>query len=82
MLRLHLTAEDLLDITFASEPLPLLDLLRPDGDNPPFVEPYARTLEEGPAVVRDAGPLLTSGTVLEVDGPPHYDGRPSTRGWR
>ncbi|WP_240803796.1 helix-turn-helix domain-containing protein [Streptomyces sp. A0592] len=38
---------------------PLLDLLRPDGDNPPFVEPYARTLEEGLAAVRAAAPLLT-----------------------
>ncbi|MFJ6047442.1 helix-turn-helix domain-containing protein [Streptomyces sp. NPDC092307] len=96
MLRLHFTAEDLLDIAFASEPLPLvelgmamaawqrtdeqavfgrwrgrvgrelpgrarplLDLLRPDGDNPQFVEPYTRTLAEGLAVVRDAGALLT-----------------------
>ncbi|WP_078959524.1 winged helix-turn-helix domain-containing protein [Streptomyces erythrochromogenes] len=38
---------------------PLLELLRPDGDNPPFVEPYARTLEEGLAAVREAAPLLT-----------------------
>ncbi|KJY23398.1 MULTISPECIES: ArsR/SmtB family transcription factor [Streptomyces] len=38
---------------------PLLDLLRPDGDNPQFVEPYARTLEEGLAAVRAAAPLLT-----------------------
>ncbi|MFJ9940793.1 ArsR/SmtB family transcription factor [Streptomyces erythrochromogenes] len=38
---------------------PLLDLLRPDGDNPPFVEPYVRTLEEGLAAVRGAAPLLT-----------------------
>ncbi|MFF4386445.1 MULTISPECIES: ArsR/SmtB family transcription factor [unclassified Streptomyces] len=103
MLRVHFTAEDLLNVTFASEPLPLvelgmaivawqrtdeqavfgrwrsrvgrelpgrarplLDLLRPDGDNPQFVEPYARTLEEGLAVVRDAGPLLTPGELHRV----------------
>ncbi|MFF4318415.1 ArsR family transcriptional regulator [Streptomyces sp. NPDC001568] len=96
MLRVHFTAEDLFDVTFATEPLPLvelalalvawqrtdepavfgrwrgsvsrelpararplLDLLRPDGDNPPFVEPYAADLEEGLAAVRDAGSLLT-----------------------
>ncbi|MGW0393116.1 DUF5937 family protein [Streptomyces sp. NPDC003042] len=94
---MHFTAEDLFNVTFASEPLPLvelctalvawqrtderavfgrwrsavgrelpvgvrplLDLLRPDGDNPAFVEPFARTLEEGLAAVRDAGPLLTA----------------------
>ncbi|MFD6970286.1 helix-turn-helix domain-containing protein [Streptomyces sp. NPDC059979] len=97
MLRVHFTAEDLLNVRFASEPLPLvelamalvawqrtdepavfgrwrgrlgqelpgrvrplLDLLRPDGDNPEFVEPYARTLEEGLAAVREAGALLTA----------------------
>ncbi|MFD7839078.1 helix-turn-helix domain-containing protein [Streptomyces sp. NPDC059761] len=97
MLRVHFTAEDLLNITFAREPLPLvelsmaliawqrvdeqavfgrwrgrigrelpdrarplLDLLRPDGDNPQFVEPLARSLEEGLAAVRDAGPGLTA----------------------
>ncbi|MET9605106.1 winged helix-turn-helix domain-containing protein [Streptomyces sp. NPDC006512] len=97
MLRVHFTAEDLFNVTFAAEPLPLvelasalaawqrtdeqavfgrwrlrvsrelpgrarplLDLLRPDGDNPEFVEPYARTLEEGLAAVREAGPLLTA----------------------
>ncbi|APU41262.1 ArsR/SmtB family transcription factor [Streptomyces sp. TN58] len=96
MLRVHFTAEDLFNVTFADAPLPmvelamalvawqrtdeaavfgrwragvgqelppqvrpLLDLLRPDGDNPQFVEPYARTLEEGLAAVRDAAPLLT-----------------------
>ncbi|MEV6675808.1 DUF5937 family protein [Streptomyces erythrochromogenes] len=93
---MHFTAEDLFNVTFASEPLPmvelamalvawqrtdeaavfgrwrslatqglpgrvrpLLDLLRPDGDNPQFVEPYARTLEEGLAAVREAGARLT-----------------------
>ncbi|WP_051806838.1 ArsR/SmtB family transcription factor [Streptomyces sp. NRRL F-2664] len=92
---MHFTAEDLFDVTLASEPLPmvelamalvasqrtdeaavfgrwrsrvvqelpvrarpLLDLLRPDGDNPQFVEPYARTLEEGLAAVREAGARL------------------------
>ncbi|MFK0218717.1 DUF5937 family protein [Streptomyces vinaceus] len=97
MLRVHFTAEDLLNVTFASEPpplvelsmaliawqrvdeqavfgrwrsrisrelperaRPLLDLLRPDGDNLQFVEPAARSLEEGLAAVRDAGPLLTA----------------------
>ncbi|MBT2468022.1 winged helix-turn-helix transcriptional regulator [Streptomyces sp. ISL-66] len=96
MLRVHFTTEDLLNVTFASEPLPmvelamalvawqrrdeqavfgrwrsrvgqelpgrirpLLDLLRPDGDNPQFVEPYSRTVEEGLAAVREAGPLLS-----------------------
>ncbi|MFJ8011808.1 helix-turn-helix domain-containing protein [Streptomyces sp. NPDC096339] len=96
MLRVHFTAEDLFNVTFANEPLPLvelgmalvasqrvdeqavfgrwrakaarelpgrtrplLDLLRPDGDNPQFVEPYSPTLEEGLADVRDAAPLLT-----------------------
>lgn len=38
---------------------PLLDLLRPDGDNPQFVEPYAPTLAQGLAAVREAAPLLT-----------------------
>ncbi len=97
MLRVHFTAEDLFNVTFAAEPLPLvelamalvaaqrtdesavfgrwrsrvgrdlpgragplLDLLRPDGQNPQFVEPFARTLEEGRAAVREAGPLLTA----------------------
>ncbi|MFJ3962306.1 helix-turn-helix domain-containing protein [Streptomyces sp. NPDC090036] len=92
---MHFTAEDLFNVTFASEPLPMvelamalvasqrtdeaavfgrwrsratqglpgrvrpvLDLLRPDGDNPQFVEPYARTLEEGLAAVREAGARL------------------------
>ncbi|MFJ4775367.1 helix-turn-helix domain-containing protein [Streptomyces sp. NPDC088762] len=96
MLRVHFTAEDLFNVTFASEPIPLvelalalvvwqrtdaqavfgrwrgrvgrefpararplLDLLRPDGDNPEFVEPFVRDLEEGLVLVRDAGPLLT-----------------------
>ncbi|MFD9338091.1 ArsR/SmtB family transcription factor [Streptomyces sp. NPDC060028] len=103
MLRVHFTAEDLLNVTFASEPLPLvelamaliawqrtdeqavfgrwrgrlgrelpgrvrplLDLLRPDGDNPQFVEPYARTLEEGLAAVRDAAPGLDPGALGRV----------------
>ncbi|WP_327415132.1 helix-turn-helix domain-containing protein [Streptomyces sp. NBC_01233] len=94
---MQFTTEDLLNVTFASEPLPmvemamalvawqrrdeqavfgrwrsrvsqeipgrvrpLLDLLRPDGDNPQFVEPYSRTLDEGLVAVRDAGPLLTA----------------------
>ncbi|WP_329382674.1 winged helix-turn-helix domain-containing protein [Streptomyces sp. NBC_01351] len=95
---MHFTTEDLLNVTFASEPLPLvelamalvacqrtdeqavfgrwrgrtarelpgsrvrplLDLLRPDGDNPQFVEPYERTLEEGLSAVRGAGPRLTA----------------------
>ncbi|MEU8773244.1 winged helix-turn-helix domain-containing protein [Streptomyces sp. NPDC048606] len=93
---MHFTAEDLFDVTFAPEPLPLvelamtlvaaqrtderavfgrwrtrvgrelpgavrplLDLLRPDGQNPQFVEPYARDLEEGLAAVRRAGARLT-----------------------
>lgn len=97
MLRVHFTAEDLFNVTFASEPLPLVelgmalvaaqrtdeqavfgrwrslvarelpgralplfDLMRPDGDNPQFVEPYSRSLEEGLADVRAAGPFLTS----------------------
>ncbi|MFJ3724439.1 helix-turn-helix domain-containing protein [Streptomyces sp. NPDC090045] len=96
MLRVHFTAEDLFHVTFASEPLPmvelamalvawqrtdepavfgrwrsrtgrelpgrvrpLLDLVRPDGDNPQFVEPYASTLAQGLAAVREAAPLLT-----------------------
>lgn len=96
MLRVHFEAEDLLNVTFASEPLPLVelalalvaaqrtdqqavfgrwrslaarelpgrvrplfDLLRPDGDNPHFVEPYARSLEEGLSVIRDRVPFLT-----------------------
>ncbi|MFE9562431.1 helix-turn-helix domain-containing protein [Streptomyces sp. NPDC006487] len=96
MLRVHFEAEDLLNVTFASEPLPLVelalalvaaqrtdqqavfgrwrnlaarelpgrvrplfDLLRPDGDNPQFVEPYVRSLEEGLAVVRDGASFLT-----------------------
>ncbi|AQT73461.1 ArsR/SmtB family transcription factor [Streptomyces sp. fd1-xmd] len=96
MLRVHFTAEDLFNVTFADGPLPmvelamalvawqrtdeaavfgrwrarvgqelpgrvrpLLDLLRPDGDNPQFVEPFARSLEEGLAAVRGAAPLLT-----------------------
>ncbi|MER6450448.1 ArsR/SmtB family transcription factor [Streptomyces venezuelae] len=100
---MHFTAEDLFDVTFASEPLPmvelamalvawqrtdeaavfgrwrsrvgrelpararpLLDLLRPDGDNPQFVEPYARTLEEGLAAVREAGTRLTPEELRRV----------------
>ncbi|MFD8414841.1 helix-turn-helix domain-containing protein [Streptomyces sp. HUAS TT3] len=96
MLRVHFTAEDLFQVTFAPEPLPLVelglaltavqrtdapavfgrwrtrvlrelpgrarplfDLLRPDGDNPPFVEPYARTLDEGLADVAAAAGRLT-----------------------
>ncbi|AWZ05666.1 MULTISPECIES: helix-turn-helix domain-containing protein [unclassified Streptomyces] len=96
MLRVHFEAEDLFNVTFASEPLPLVelalalvaaqrtdeqavfgrwrslaaqqlpgrvrplfDLLRPDGDNPHFVEPYARSLEEGLTVIRDRVPFLT-----------------------
>ncbi|MFK0258381.1 helix-turn-helix domain-containing protein [Streptomyces sp. NPDC090445] len=96
MLRVHFTAEDLFEVTFAPEPLPLVelglalaavqrtdvpavfgrwryralrelpgrarplfDLLRPDGDNPPFVEPYARTLDEGLADVAAAAGRLT-----------------------
>ncbi|MFJ6797617.1 ArsR/SmtB family transcription factor [Streptomyces sp. NPDC091268] len=103
MLRVHFTAEDLLNVTFASEPLPLvelamaliawqrtdeqavfgrwrgrvgrelpvrtrplLDLLRPDGDNPQFVEPYSRTLEEGLAAVRDAAPGLDPGALPRI----------------
>ncbi|MEU6211751.1 DUF5937 family protein [Streptomyces sp. NPDC047023] len=45
---------------------PLLDLLRPDGDNPPFVEPYAATLEEGLAAVREAAPGLTGGQLARA----------------
>ncbi|MFB7463626.1 ArsR/SmtB family transcription factor [Streptomyces sp. NPDC056224] len=97
---MQFTTEDLLNVTFASEPLPLvelamalvawqrtdeqavfgrwrghvarelpgrvrplLDLVRPDGDNPQFVEPYSRTLDEGLVAVRDAGPLLTTGEL-------------------
>ncbi|MFE9928100.1 ArsR/SmtB family transcription factor [Streptomyces sp. NPDC005533] len=93
---MHFTTEDLLNVTFAREPLPLvelgmavvawqrrdeqavfgrwrdrvtrelpgrvrplLDLLRPDGDNPQFVEPFSHTLEEGLAAVRDAAGALT-----------------------
>ncbi|MFF3617919.1 ArsR/SmtB family transcription factor [Streptomyces sp. NPDC002467] len=96
MLRVHFTAEDLFNVTFAREPLPLvelgmavvawqrrdaqevfgrwrghvsrelpgrarplLDLLRPDGDNLQFVEPFTPTLEEGLAAVRDASGSLT-----------------------
>ncbi|MFE2876773.1 DUF5937 family protein [Streptomyces roseus] len=107
---MHFTAEDLLNVTFAAEPSPLvelsmaliawqrvdepavfgrwrsrvgrelpdrarplLDLLRPDGDNPQFLEPLALSLEEGLAAVRDAGPLLTAGqlhrTAARAPGP-------------
>ncbi|WP_327263524.1 winged helix-turn-helix domain-containing protein [Streptomyces sp. NBC_01232] len=103
MLRVHFTAEDLLNVTFMSEPLPmvelamalvawqrtdepavfgrwrgrvgrelpgrvrpLLDLLRPDGDNPQFVEPYTATLEEGLAAVREAAPALTGGQLARA----------------
>ncbi|MFE2169754.1 ArsR/SmtB family transcription factor [Streptomyces sp. NPDC059447] len=100
---MHFTTEDLLNVTFAREPLPLLelamalvawqrrdeqavfgrwrgqvtrelpgrvrpllDLLRPDGDNPPFIEPYSRTLEEGLAAVRDAAGALTDGELART----------------
>ncbi|MFI8499205.1 ArsR/SmtB family transcription factor [Streptomyces sp. NPDC085524] len=100
---MHFTTEDLLNVTFAREPLPLvelgmavvawqrrdeqavfgrwrghvtrelpgrvrplLDLLRPDGDNPQFVEPYAPTLEEGLAAVRDAAGALTDGQLART----------------
>ncbi|MBT2446271.1 winged helix-turn-helix transcriptional regulator [Streptomyces sp. ISL-43] len=103
MLRVHFEAEDLFNVTFASEPLPLVelalalvaaqrtdeqavfgrwrntaarelpdrvrplfDLLRPDGDNPHFVEPYARSLEEGLVVIRDRAPLLTPEGLLRA----------------
>ncbi|MFB7177593.1 DUF5937 family protein [Streptomyces sp. NPDC056257] len=103
MLRVHFTAEDLLNVTFVSEPLPmvelamalvawqrtdepavfgrwrgrvgrelpgrvrpLLDLLRPDGDNPQFVEPYTHTLEEGLAAVREAAPALTGAQLARA----------------
>ncbi|MET9695365.1 winged helix-turn-helix domain-containing protein [Streptomyces sp. NPDC006529] len=95
MLRVHLTAEDLLGVRFAAEPLPLvelalslvaaqrtdapevfgrwrhrlgrelpraalplLELLRPDGDNPAFVEPPLRDFEEALDAVRLAAPLV------------------------
>lgn len=113
MLRVHFTAEDLFNVTFAAEPLPLLelamalvawqrtdepavfgpwrrrvcrdlpgrarpllDLLRPDGQNPQFVEPYAATLEEGLAAVREAGSLLT-GEQLATAAARAPGGRPS-----
>ncbi|MFE1413010.1 ArsR/SmtB family transcription factor [Streptomyces sp. NPDC058746] len=100
---MHFTTEDLLNVTFAREPLPLvelgmavvawqrrdeqavfgrwrghvtrelpgrvrplLDLLRPDGDNPQFVEPYSSTLEEGLAAVRDAAGALTDGQLART----------------
>ncbi|MEV7519226.1 DUF5937 family protein [Streptomyces sp. NPDC091371] len=101
---MHFTTEDLFNVTFASEPLPLvelamalvacqrldeqavfgrwrgraarelsgagvrplLELLRPDGDNPQFVEPYARTLEEGLAAVREAGSRLSPEELVRV----------------
>ncbi|GHE61477.1 putative regulatory protein [Streptomyces vinaceus] len=105
MLRVHFTAEDLLNVTFASEPAPLvelsmaliawqrtderavfgrwraavgrelpgrarplLDLLRPDGDNPQFIEPLSRTLEDGLAAVREAAPRLGDGLLYRVAG--------------
>ncbi|MFE5770231.1 ArsR/SmtB family transcription factor [Streptomyces sp. NPDC056485] len=105
MLRVHFTAEDLLNVTFAGEPSPLvelsmaliawqrtdeqavfgrwraavgrelpgrarplLDLLRPDGDNPQFIEPLSRSLEEGLAAVREAAPRLGPGLLHRVAG--------------
>ncbi|MFJ3922566.1 helix-turn-helix domain-containing protein [Streptomyces sp. NPDC090022] len=96
MLRIHFTAEDLLGVTFASEPYPLIELalalaswqrtdeqavfgrwrarltrelpgrtrpllglLGADGDNPCFVEPFVRDIDEGLAEVREAGTRLT-----------------------
>ncbi|MCX5196148.1 winged helix-turn-helix domain-containing protein [Streptomyces sp. NBC_00249] len=93
---MHFTAEDLLGVTFAREPYPLvelgtalvawqrtdeaavygrwrsrltrelpdrvrplLDLLRPDGDNPPFAEPFVTDVEEGLLAVRAARSTLT-----------------------
>ncbi|WP_411103547.1 ArsR/SmtB family transcription factor [Streptomyces sp. cmx-4-9] len=92
MLRVHFSAEDLLDVTFAAEPLPLvelclalvagqrtdepavfgrwryrlarefpaparplLELLRPDGDNPGFLEPLVPDFEAALDAVREAG---------------------------
>ncbi|MEU5810365.1 hypothetical protein [Streptomyces sp. NPDC047718] len=43
---------------------PLFDLLRPDGDNPPSVEPYARTLDEGLADVAAAAGRRPTGAEL------------------
>ncbi|RSS78393.1 helix-turn-helix domain-containing protein [Streptomyces sp. WAC06614] len=106
MLRIHFSLEDLLSVTFAAEPYPLvelalamaawqrdderavfgpwrgrlsrelpgravgplLELLRPDGDNPPFLEPFVRDLDEALAVVREAGTRLTDDELRRVAG--------------
>ncbi|MFJ5547219.1 ArsR/SmtB family transcription factor [Streptomyces sp. NPDC093225] len=102
---MHFGAEDLLGVTFAPEPYPLvelalaltawqrtdeaavfgrwrgrlarelpdrvrplLDLLRPDGDNPAFVEPYVAGLDEALAAVRAAAPDLTAGQFRTAAG--------------
>ncbi|MCB5181290.1 ArsR/SmtB family transcription factor [Streptomyces antimicrobicus] len=106
MLRVHFSVEDLLGVTFAPEPYPLVelalalaawqrddqravfgrwrsrlsrelpgraagplrDLLRPDGDNPPFLEPFVRDVDEGLAAVREAGTRLTADELGRVAG--------------
>ncbi|MEV7415983.1 winged helix-turn-helix domain-containing protein [Streptomyces sp. NPDC089919] len=103
MLRVHFGAEDLLGVTFAAEPYPLmelamalvawqrtdesavfgrfrarlgrelparvrplLDLLRPDGDNPSFVEPLVGGLDEAVEAVRASAGRLTGPELLRT----------------
>ncbi|MET3982194.1 ArsR family transcriptional regulator [Streptomyces sp. PvR034] len=103
MLRVHFTAEDLLGVRFAPEPLPLVELalavvaaqrtdapevfgrwrqrlgrelpraalpllevLRPDGDNPAFVEPLVRDFEEALDAVRLAVPLVDDAELSRI----------------
>ncbi|MEU9106771.1 helix-turn-helix domain-containing protein [Streptomyces xanthophaeus] len=116
MLRVHFSAEDLLDVTFAAEPmplvelclalvagqrtdepavfgrwrhrlrrelspqaLPLLELLRPDGDNPGFLEPPVRDLDAALDAVREAGRGLAHAELARAVARSRTGGDPG--GW-
>ncbi|MDJ0380704.1 helix-turn-helix domain-containing protein [Streptomyces sp. G-G2] len=116
MLRVQFTAEDLLGVRFAPEPLPLielalalvaaqrtdeaavfgswrlrlarelpraalplLELLRPDGDNPSFVEPALRDFEEALVAVRDGLPRVGPQELTRILA--RSPGGASSAGW-
>ncbi|WP_219667129.1 winged helix-turn-helix domain-containing protein [Streptomyces bambusae] len=113
---MHFSAEDLLDIRFAAEPMPLvelclalaawqrtdrpgvfarwrrqvarelpadarplLELLRPDGDNPGFVEPPVRDLDAALDAVREGGRRLPYEDLVRAASRSRNGGDPG--GW-